>query len=215
VTAHPSYQHVYPLSDPEAVQNLAYYFVFDYAQPQDVGSYTRSLSAELGRWRAVHADSDLFSVDCGEHLLIWDLRPVAAQPLTVLDGLARRLYLECDRARTITHLADTLAADGPGASAEVATLLQPLIDRRLMIQDGNLLLSLAVPLGNYVPKPGVLAKFRGVLRALGTERDGETQIDLIGHGRVIAAARTDRPPVPSKEAPCPSPAAAAQASDAS
>src|SRR4029079_18928304 len=77
-----AYEHVYPLSD-EPRANLAYYFRFTYAgvHPR---TYVGPLLHELDRWRRVSRSSDLFFVDLGEALPIWDFRPGARGRLTVL-----------------------------------------------------------------------------------------------------------------------------------
>ncbi|HEV8582709.1 MAG TPA: RiPP maturation radical SAM C-methyltransferase [Thermoanaerobaculia bacterium] len=142
----PAYQAVYPL-EPEALRNLAYHFAFRYRDGRDVESYTGPLSQELERWRGVHPQSELFFADRGSELWIWDLRPVAAEALTVLTGLDRNLYLACDGIRGIQRLGVEAAAagEGPVSIDEVETRLQPLVERGLMIRQGDLLLSLAVP----------------------------------------------------------------------
>ncbi len=93
----PAYRHVYPLED-EALMNLAYHFTFRYADNRDVNAYIRPLLVELRRWMSTH-DAGLFMVDGDGRLAIGDLRPASIAPLSVLSGLARFLYLECDAIR--------------------------------------------------------------------------------------------------------------------
>jgi ribosomal peptide maturation radical SAM protein 1 len=178
VKPHSSYEHIYPLA-PDALRNLAYYFAFEYEQPQAVGEYTRTLSHELERWKTVHDESDLFLVDKAERLLVWDLRPIAHRPLTVLTGAARVAYLACDGAQTTGQLQDALA-DATGRHHEpdeVNALVDDLVDRRLMIREGGLCLSLAVALGEYSPGRKVLHRFRETIRQLGTEDGERTSIE--------------------------------------
>lgn len=134
-----AYRHVYPLP-PEALQNLAYHFDFRYPDGRDVDSYTAPLAREIERWREVHGESSLTLVDRGAELWIWDLRPAAAQALTVLSGLERDLYLACDGIRGLRRL----AGETEIPIAEIEERLQPLLDRGLMLRRGDLLLSLAV-----------------------------------------------------------------------
>jgi ribosomal peptide maturation radical SAM protein 1 len=134
-----AYRYVYPLS-PEVLQNLAYHFDFRYPDGRDVDAYTAPLAREIERWREVHGESSLTAVDRGEELWIWDLRPAATETLTVLGGLERDLYLACDGIRGLRRLADEAGA----APGKIEERLQPLLDRGLMLRQGDLLLSLAV-----------------------------------------------------------------------
>jgi ribosomal peptide maturation radical SAM protein 1 len=159
VVPYPAYHYIYPLA-PEVVANLAYYFTFEYREPQDVASYTQPVIEEISAWQAVHGESELLLVDKGAHcpLQIWDLRPVAHDPLTILAGLQRILYLECDRVRTVSQLQQVAEAHAGGAisAQEIEEFLQPLVERGLMLREGRSYLSLAVPLGEYLPNRPVL-----------------------------------------------------------
>jgi len=76
----------------------------------------------------------------GEELRIWDLRPVAVETLTVLTGLERDLYLACDGVRGLGRLSGETGA----AKEEIEERLAPLLERGLMVRQGDLLLSLAI-----------------------------------------------------------------------
>jgi ribosomal peptide maturation radical SAM protein 1 len=143
VDAYPAYYYVYPLEQ-NAVFNLAYYFTFGYANGQDVGRYTKPLWDRILEWKAVHKTSDLFSIDKETSLLIWDLRPGADDPLTVLTGLDRQLYILCDRARSVRELQQAIQdhEGKPTDEEAVEERLQSLLQRGLVIREGNLFLSL-------------------------------------------------------------------------
>jgi ribosomal peptide maturation radical SAM protein 1 len=126
---------------PEALQNLAYHFDFRYADGRDVDAYTAPLAREIERWRQVHGESALVAADRGTELWIWDLRPAAVQALTVLTGVERGVVLACDGIRGLRRLAGEIEVP----AGEIEERVQPLLDRGLMIRQGDLLLSLAVP----------------------------------------------------------------------
>ena len=132
-----AYRHIYPFDD-AALRNLAYFFDYDYQEPRDVGGYVADLRSAVAEWRAVYEHSGLFAEDRGEQLWIWDLRPIAARPLTVLTGFARTLYLACDEVRGMGSLARLASA------AEVEAVLGPLDEAGLILRDGDSVLSLAV-----------------------------------------------------------------------
>jgi len=160
VKPHPAYFYLYPFS-PEVVSNLAYFFDYDYCEERDVMSYTNDLWHEVNKWWNVETHSDLFCADNGSHLLIWDLRPIAVQPLTVLTGLQKVLYEKCQAAQTLSELKHAI-----DENADVQTLLEPILKRGLMVQDQKSYLSLAVPLGVYQPKGAALQKFCDILQTL-------------------------------------------------
>ena len=152
VQPYPAYRYLYDLPD-GALARLAYYFTFDYLDPRDVASYTSDLTEGIEAWCRAYDSSELIAVDVEPALLIADFRPGATQRVTVLEQLDRVLYLECDGIRTVEQL-HRAAVDQLGSDAEPAEIerrLQPLVDDGLMMREGNAFLSLAVPLGAYVP----------------------------------------------------------------
>jgi ribosomal peptide maturation radical SAM protein 1 len=179
VEPYPSYRYIYPLA-PEAVTNLAYYFTFEYQEPQDVHRYTQPLAEQIAAWQFVYETSDLFSVDKETRLLVWDLRPSAQQPLHILTGLQRVLYLACDRIHTLNQL-PSLAKEYSNRIAtrqDVEDLLHPLLESGLMLRDEDSYLSLAIPLGDYSPKHAVLKRFQEVVKSLGQVSAGSVIIPV-------------------------------------
>ena len=182
VKPYPAYNYIYPFES-NALSNLAYYFIYEYANPQDVLSYTAPLAKQIGVWENAYDSSDLFSVDVGSDLLIWDLRPHAIQHVTVLNGLRKTLYVSCDRVCTRIELQKLINPNESPSRQDVEELLQPLLDQGLMLKDGNLYLSLAIPLGEYSPSASVLRKFNHLLTRLGKET----------HAGVIISAEKESP----------------------
>ncbi len=132
-----AYSHIYPF-DGAALRNMAYYFDYDYEKPHDVGSYTAALQHAIGEWRAANKQSELFAEDRDDSLWLWDLRPMAARTLTVLEGLPRILYKACDEMRSVTSLSRY------AEPAAIADALGPMLEDGFMVRDGDSLLSLAV-----------------------------------------------------------------------
>ena len=189
-----TYKHIYRGVPREALRNLAYHFSFEYQKPQDVAAYARPLGVAVRAWQKAAAESDLFSIDTGDHLLIWDLRPIARRALTVLSGADRLLYIACDAITDARRLADTLSAQGaPRNPDEIITMLAPLIADGLILQDGGRYLGLAVPLGDYAPAQPVIRQFNGVMKTIGVPTDDGVAVPLSG-----AATRQARAPVPPR-----------------
>jgi ribosomal peptide maturation radical SAM protein 1 len=183
------YAHIYPGVPVEALGNLAYYFSFRYQVPRDVAGYAGPLARAVRAWRKQQNQSGLFAVDLGSSLWIWDLRPAAHGPLTVLDGAERALYLDCDGAveRRVLGAAHGLAPDA------VDERLGPLVERGLLLAQGNRYLALAIGLGEYTPPPAVAARFRDAALALGRRRRGAIEVARPGRARIRAPHSPYRP----------------------
>src|SRR2546426_2935374 len=198
VTPLPAYQYVYPLAG-DALANLAYYFTFRYRDPRDVNAYVKRLEREVRAWRRLEEKQDLFSVDTGESLLLWDLRPAGRSPLTVLRGADRILYQACDSACDLRQLAESLerSSEGPLPPDEIPGRLAPLVERGLLVRDGARYLALAIPLGEYSPPARAVERFYHLLKVLGTRLDGGWVVsaDITGNAaRCRLASRNGRTP---------------------
>jgi ribosomal peptide maturation radical SAM protein 1 len=179
-----SYKHVYSGLSGEAIYNLACFFRFDYQRPQDVDRYAIPFRGAYENWRAVHDDSALFFIDTNGRLLICDLRPeVAVQPLTILRGIERRLYLACDAMSYIDNVAAEL--DISVRAVEVAA--RKLVELGLMLRDGDRLLSLAIPAGDYAPAPDALRRLSRLI-------DNPNDQKEVTHGieQILAAGTAPR-----------------------
>lgn len=164
-----AYSYVYPI-DPAAVRNLAYFFNFDYQKPQNVDAYAEPLARAVHEWQAAAPESDLFSIDTGDHLLLWDLRPIAARLLTMLSDRARLIYLACESVNHPRQIAAQLSMSVDDVTSE----LDRLVELRLMLCDSGRYLALAVQVGDYTPSRPVVDRFYRMLRTMDRSRDGVT-----------------------------------------
>ncbi|HET9533407.1 MAG TPA: RiPP maturation radical SAM C-methyltransferase, partial [Blastocatellia bacterium] len=145
LTPYPAYYYVYNLPA-EAINNLAYYFTFEYIAPQDVASYVRPLAIQVAEWQKCYEKSALFYIEKGDRLLIWDTRPVASEPLLVLSGLSKLIYELCDQIRSPGQLLDMcrkLSHQTFDLQTVTATL-EELTARKIMIEENGSYLALAV-----------------------------------------------------------------------
>lgn len=187
-----SYRHVYPLPD-EALENLATYFGFSHADGRDPLGYAGPLLDAVGSWRRVFPRSALFSVDLGDSLLVWDLRPARRRPVSLLDATRRGLLLACDAATSRRSLAEVASADSSGAAGAAASearldeALGELVEDGLLLRDGERYLSLVVPLSERSPSGPALTRFWDVARSMGR---------ATSRGLVIRLDEAARRPVP-------------------
>jgi ribosomal peptide maturation radical SAM protein 1 len=157
------YEFLYDVPE-DARRNLAYYFAYDYQQTQEVERYSEPLVRAVRAWSTTWRHAELLSVDVDHQLLVFDTRPRARAPLSVLTGADRDLYLRCD--------AIAEAGEWPGSSA---ARLGAMVERGLMLNEGTKYLSLAVPLGEYRPSLRATTRLRALFARLGTaDRRGIT-----------------------------------------
>ncbi|HML21378.1 MAG TPA: RiPP maturation radical SAM C-methyltransferase [Aggregatilinea sp.] len=170
------YDYMYAGLDPQARANLAYHFFYDYQEPRDLDGYTKPLYRRAKAWRREHDQSALMVVDLTSHLLIWDLRSAAVQPLTVLTGWQRDLYLYCDEVRNARAL-DRFAQETGAAADDVRACLEAWSALGLVVGNGSSFLALGVRLGSYAPSLEVLLRLKETLSDLPVELDMQTVID--------------------------------------
>jgi ribosomal peptide maturation radical SAM protein 1 len=144
----PFYEFLYDLPE-SARHNLAYYFAYDYKEPQDVARYADPLVRRVHAWKTTWKHSELVSVDLDDHLFVFDTRPRAAAPLSVLSGADRELYLTCDAITDASAL-------GPASVERLAAMAST----GLMLNSGAKYLSLAVPIGDYQPSRDAMKRLR-------------------------------------------------------
>ncbi len=185
---------MYPIAE-DSVRNLAYSFSYAYSDCRAPETYTRTLGRRIASWQCSGSASALFFVDLGGALLVIDLRPRAPQPLTVLAGLDRTIYLAADSVADVT----ALAGSQRGSPKDIGRRLDRLVHRGLMLRDGDRCLALAIAAGEYQPGPEARASFRRAIRRIGKRVRGGTCIRLScrlpvedGGGRVRKRASVER-----------------------
>lgn len=143
IAPYPSYSYVYPFAE-QILSDMAYYFTFDYQQPQGVERYTRNLAEAIDTWKRAHKQSHLEAVDCGDVLIISDGRGHERRSIQ-LTGLQKAVYMACDGATNIEQLQNTLLLEGAQYSKDdLESSIKPLIEQGLMLREGCCYLRLAL-----------------------------------------------------------------------
>jgi ribosomal peptide maturation radical SAM protein 1 len=171
----PAYFEIYPFSA-ESVHNLANHFRFDYPDSRNVDEYTRPLFQQLLTWINIHEESELFYADNGNSLLICDLRPGARQPLVVLRGVERMLFLACDEIVTATKLTELLQQHSgkPASTRDVEDILWPMVSLGLLLKENGSYLNLAIPLQGYSPRASALKRFYELIETYRAETESNS-----------------------------------------
>jgi ribosomal peptide maturation radical SAM protein 1 len=152
----PCYEHIYPLDD-AARHNLAYSFSYRYAQPRDPQQYVRPLLRHVATWQKAARGSALFFVDKDNVLVVCDLRPRARRTIIALRGVDRAIYLAADAITDIRSLTESF---GDAVESRVMRLVKV----GLMLRDGQRVLALAIPVGEYQPDRRAMARFQRAVR---------------------------------------------------
>ena len=123
----PFYEFIYDLPE-SARRNLAYFFAYDYKAPQDVARYAEPLLRSVHAWRTTWRHAELLSVDLEDQLVVFDTRPRAFAPVSVLRGDDRALYLACDAITDASQLEppQVTRLEDDGRSRPDAVRRQPL-----------------------------------------------------------------------------------------
>jgi len=151
----PAFALSYPGLSQDMVMKIAAHFDFDYASGVQPASYVGGVRRAITDWKQAHQDSEFFSVDLEQHLVLVDLRPLAGEDnLHSLTGVEKRIYQLCDNLRSLKTILETLSREGIAhTEEEVQAILDRLIQRQWMVTEAGVYLSLAIPLGDYAPKP--------------------------------------------------------------
>jgi len=139
-----SYRLVYDLPE-RALQGLAYYFDFDFADGRDPAGYTSALREGVARWADAHRPGSLVYSDDGETVTIVDRRG-GREDERELSGWRREVYLYCDEGRPRARV-ESLALERGARAGQLSRFLAGLVEARSMIELDGRLLSLAVRVG--------------------------------------------------------------------
>ena len=165
----PAYRYIYPTLKEEDLNKIAYYFDGEFDGQDQMVDYTSSLCIAIDNWKQHEDEYALFSYIDGDRLYICDFRPCASEPVVILTGNQKMLYEECDGIRCHTDLKKYLSEHVGNSVGEkdLDDILIPLLERRLMLQEGNNYLALAVPLGyNYSPQKLSKAAFQSLINSI-------------------------------------------------
>jgi bacteriocin maturation radical SAM protein 1 len=144
---HAAYAYVYPF-DEATVSRMAYYFEYDFDGKQEIDDYAKPAVDLITAWQKDNGSAVLDAHIIPGELLIVDTR-FGEKKEYRLSGLERDLYLYCDESRSFSLIADNFFEAAPDV---VQSSLDLFLARRLMLQEGNSYLSLAVLRGEATPK---------------------------------------------------------------
>lgn len=159
VKPYPSYQYIYPFSN-NSIANFAYFFSFEMDKTFDFNECRSKVIDSIKEWESSYFTSDLFQVDKGDLLLIWDFRSIAHKPYCILKQEQRLIYLLCEKMKTVNQIQEILLINYNinVAKEDIKTILEKFLRLGLMFNSHNHYLSLAIPTDNYIPNKKILEK---------------------------------------------------------
>jgi len=141
-----SFAFLYPFSQ-ETLNNIAYYFDFEYAKSVEPGNFATRTIEFAAQWKQQPDRGSLDLVESGEsHLTLVDTRNNEYRTF-VLSGMEKAAYYFCDDMRTPSKIREHLQEHFDAASVtkeQVVGFLDSLVANQLMVTDGKHYLSLAI-----------------------------------------------------------------------
>lgn len=140
------YNYIYPLP-PESVANIAYFFEYEHADGRQPSSYLRETLERVEVWKGNQGGDLIKQYGESPELMLIDTRPGRESLQYPLNGIQREIYDYCDESKSHPNIL-SMVEEQCGAGYEIETSLQAfldqMIDRQLMLREGNKYLSLAV-----------------------------------------------------------------------
>ncbi len=149
IKAHASYRSIYPF-DQSDLDDLAYNFECNFNGKGNIAGYTAGLEEEVRLWRQCwsHQEPPLLAFErhLDGRIVIYDTRPCRITNRIELKPDMAMAYLACDSRRSFNKLArdlrEQMASDYCGDIA-LRDGLDELVSKKLMLQEGDMYLSLA------------------------------------------------------------------------
>jgi ribosomal peptide maturation radical SAM protein 1 len=140
------YRLIYPLEE-KTLDDLAYYFDYDYEDGRNPEQYTAGLADEIMKWRNLWNRSSSRPVldmsDTQRSITIHDTRPCAIEDVIVLTGLEADIYRQLTSIRERNVLVRHLVELG-FIESDILQAIAALMKKRLVLVDTNRCLALAV-----------------------------------------------------------------------
>jgi hypothetical protein len=143
----PSYSHIYHGINADSLQHIAYYFAYDYANDADPISYTQKLRSEIANWQMAHLEQELLYFDDDHRAIVIDTRKISIERFVVLKDIHRWCLLSCDTIKSLAQLENALPSEFKREDLHKA--MANLIERRLVMNEGNQYLSLPISMRDY------------------------------------------------------------------
>jgi ribosomal peptide maturation radical SAM protein 1 len=168
-----SYYYVYHGLPRAAVESVAYFFTFEYAQHPDPESYVGPLAAVLDEWKSAQGEYELVYTVVNDDAVVIDTRPCAVKQVVLLDPLCTLVLTACDRPIRAETLVSSLLQQTRDP-LDLRSAIETLLGYGFLIELDGLLVPIASSLAEYRPKPAALARIADAVRT--AERQDQSPI---------------------------------------
>ena len=140
-----TYRHLYPGIAEDILRDRAFRFDFDFADQRDL-AYIEPTVRAVERWTSAADRGALVGFSWDDGLCVWDTRPGARRPWTRLSPLQKEIVAHCDGIRSERAVGELVERrEGRSlAAGELAAILGPLEEQRLLLREDHRLLSLVI-----------------------------------------------------------------------
>jgi ribosomal peptide maturation radical SAM protein 1 len=179
VRPYPAYFEVYDERD-VAIDNVAYYFQFDYCDGQQPNAYTAPLAEKCRVWRKRWREAFLFYFAVEGRVVVADGRSPETPRVMRFPAIAARILEYCEQPRGRRQLTQTMASWGIVESHEV---LESLLEHCIAIEIDDSIVTLASDLFDSACMEGKVASFLAAIRDSDADTDQEyVVIELMDSG---------------------------------
>jgi ribosomal peptide maturation radical SAM protein 1 len=140
------YGYIYPLP-PASVANIAYFFEYDYEDGRQTKSYIQETIERAEVWKGNRGGDLIREYGESPELMLTYTRPGRQHLLYPLNGIQREIYDYCQESKTrssILKMVEARCDQSDEVDKALEAFLDSMIERKLMIREGDQYLSLAV-----------------------------------------------------------------------
>ncbi len=153
----------------EELNNLAYYFDFEYQDKREVRAYSNPLIDACRSWRSEFSSSVLIGISKQDNLLVLDTRDQANCTAYMLAPIARRIVEISDGVTSGAKIYSEFDEDDRYSHNEISEALEMLISHQILLEQDGMYLSLPVLWGpKFSPHPDSLIKLKKHFESAGS-----------------------------------------------
>jgi len=181
VRPQPAYAYIYPGMTDADVMASAIYFAVEYDWPEERLATLRKTAEAIHAWTTQSAEAAMFSVRLPDRVVVVDLRHRDIQVHDLQGGQAV-IHEACEAIASLRALEKVVEQKlGALEVAKVGAWVAELVDKGLLLREGDSVLAVAVPLGyRYSPPAAALKRFQEYLDRLRTPEQRRSQSVVIG-----------------------------------
>lgn len=146
VKPYETYNSIYPF-DNESLNNLAYYFEFDYIDERKPAIYSKPLQEAVNEWKNNFGNISFTCCNQDSTLYLFDSRDHNGTQKSLLRNAKRDVYLRCANGIRKNELIHDMCVD----KDEIEIIISEFVENKWIVVIDGKLLSLAINMDRYIP----------------------------------------------------------------